>query len=376
MNDNFYKNLELTQEFSKISDDNIYKQVPTSWFIVVSDVENSTKQIQNGKYKEVNMVGALTIISILNLKKDLDIPFIFGGDGSFLLIPQTILSKTKQALLAVKELAKESYSLDLRVGIVPISYICSENKNLLIAKYKVSKDYYQAIIKGGGLEFADELLKKDETFYIKDKKDENFNLNISGLECRWEPIKSPKDENLTILIKAKEEQSYEEILEKLEKILGNIEIRNPIKEKNLILSFKDESLDIEASLYAKGLKKFFIRQKLKFINLLGKVLMNNKVSQWEFYKKRIVSTTDNEKFDDMLRMVVTTSFEQTKVLEEYLEKEFIEKKLVYGIHKSDSSLMTCLIFERHGRHIHFVDGSNGGYALASIELKNKLKGID
>ena len=63
----------------------------------------------------------------------------------------------------------------------------------------------------------------------------------------------------------------------------------------------------------------------------------------------------------------------TKELEEYLEKEYEEGQLVYGIHKSDSALMTCLIFERHGKHIHFVDSSNGGYALASKELKRRLK---
>ena len=54
-------------------------------------------------------------------------------------------------------------------------------------------------------------------------------------------------------------------------------------------------------------------------------------------------------------------------------KEYENNNLVYGIHKSNSALMTCLIFQRHGKHIHFVDSSNGGYALASKELKNRLK---
>ena len=93
------------------------------------------------------------------------------------------------------------------------------------------------------------------------------------------------------------------------------------------------------------------------------------------YKNIILKTTDTEKFDDMLRMVISTKRNQTKELEKYLEEEYQNKNLVYGIHKSDSALMTCLIFQRHGKHIHFIDSSNGGYALASKELKNRLKFI-
>ncbi|NVJ53760.1 MAG: DUF3095 domain-containing protein [Campylobacteraceae bacterium] len=370
MNDNFYKDLRLLKDFSKISDTSLYTKVPGTWYVLVSDVKNSTKQIEEGKYKQINMVGALTIISILNLKKELDIPYIFGGDGSFLLIPKSLLDESKQALLAVKELSKVSYGLDLRVGVIPVKKIYELQKSLYIAKYEVSKDYFQAIIKGGGLDLSDELLKKDETFYIKEEKDETFDLDISGLECRWEAIKTPKDENLTILIKAFNDDYYKTILEKLDEILGSNDTRNPITKEDLVLSFQDKNLDIEASLFSQSfLGKLLIRQKLKLINLIGKFLMRFDIDKWGSYKQRIVSTTDNEKFDDMLRMVVSTSFKQTKLLEAYLQNEQENKNIVYGIHKSDSSLMTCLIFERHGKHVHFVDGSNGGYALAAKQLK-------
>ncbi|MDZ7819547.1 MAG: DUF3095 family protein [Aliarcobacter sp.] len=100
--------------------------------------------------------------------------------------------------------------------------------------------------------------------------------------------------------------------------------------------------------------------------------MKYSIGEWKKYKQRIIRTTDTEKFDDMLRMVISTDKNQTKKLEEYLENLYLKKDIVYGIHKSDSALMTCLIFQRHGKHIHFVDSSNGGYALAAKELKNRL----
>lgn len=373
MNEDFYKNLKSIGDFSNISEASIYKDLPNNWYVLLSDVKGSTKAIKDGKYKEVNMVGALCVISVLNIDEKLDLPFIFGGDGAFLLIPKSLIFKAKQAFLNVQKIAKDSYSLDLRIALVPISKIYEDNKKIQIAKYEVSKDYFQAFIKGGGLEYTDLLLKKDETFHINEELDKSFKVDISGLECRWEPVKTPKDENITILIKAFNESDYKYILDKLDEILGSNISRNPILNENLLLSFEDENLDREALLISLNpLKRFFVRQGLKFINLLGNILMNSKIQTWSKYKNRVVSTTDTEKFDDMLRMVVATTYKQSMLLEDYLKEQEKKKKLVYGLHKSDSSLMTCLIFERHGKHIHFVDGSNGGYAIAAKNLKGKI----
>lgn len=376
MNENFYLNLKQMDTLYSIANNDFYEATPKDWFVVVSDVIGSTKAIEIGKYKEVNMVGALSIISILNINKNLDIPFVFGGDGSFLLIPKSIYKQSAQSLLAVKKIAKESYSLDLRVGIISIEEVYKRNKQILITKHRVSKEYNQALIKGGGLELCDELLKSSDKYLVKEKIDNNFKLDISGLECRWEAIKTPKEENLSIIIKAFDENHYEKILQDLDEILGNNTLRHPIIDENLKLSFKNKELNVEASIYSNNIIiKSLISLKFKFINFLGSYLIKNKVSLWGKYKDRIIKTADTEKFDDMLRMIVATSFEQTKKLETYLENEFINKNLQYGLHKSDSSLMTCLIFQRHGKHIHFIDGSNGGYANASKNLKNSLKGL-
>ena len=42
----------------------------------------------------------------------------------------------------------------------------------------------------------------------------------------------------------------------------------------------------------------------------------------------------------------------------------------FGIHISQSALMTCFVPSiGDGQHVHFVDGGNGGYAMAAKELK-------
>ena len=45
-------------------------------------------------------------------------------------------------------------------------------------------------------------------------------------------------------------------------------------------------------------------------------------------------------------------------------------QLRFGLHRSASALMTCLVFDLHqGEHLHFVDGSDGGFTAAATRLK-------
>jgi len=369
----FYQNLQEFDNLNDISNEYYYETVPNNWYVVATDIINSTQAIEIGKYKEVNMIGALSIVTILNLHKDIDIPFVFGGDGAFLLIPEEFLHQTKQALLAVQKISLEAYNLGLRIGIIPVSDLYSFEKKLLITKLKVSAQYSQSIIKGGGLDYCDVLLKDNTKYHILEKIDTKFKVNTDGLECRWENIPSPKDEILSILIKAFDDNYYTKILKNIDRILGNSQERHPILKNQLKLSYDKKVLNKEVSLSEnRNIFKALKIIKLKFFNFLGDMMMTFKIGKWTNYKNQVVSTTDTEKFDDMLRMVVSSDFTQTKKLEEYLNNEMKNGKLAYGIHKTDSSLMTCLIFERHGKQIHFVDASNGGYALAAKMLKKNL----
>ena len=377
---NFYKNLKSVDDFSKIMENNNYSKIPNDWYVLVSDIKESTKAIEQGMYKQVNFVSALTIIGVLNIDRDEDFPYIFGGDGASLIIPPNLLEKSKKVLFEASKKAKDVFDLELRVGVISIKEIEKRGSFIEVSKLKVSKDYTQAIIRGNGLELAEELLKKEyETFKISKNLDIDYIADFEGLECRWEDIKTPKDETISILIKSINQENenlvYENILKNIENIVGSYTQRNPVKISNLPkLSFNPKVLMTEASIFtSNSFFKIFTIFRLMFENFIGLILMKYSIGLWGGYKDRILRTTDTEKFDDMLRMVISTDKKQTKKLEDYLESQYLKRNLVYGIHKSDSALMTCLILERHGKHIHFVDSSKGGYALASKELKNRLK---
>ena len=94
----------------------------------------------------------------------------------------------------------------------------------------------------------------------------------------------------------------------------------------------------------------------------------------EDYLNTLTKSSAFQKFDDTLRMTIDSTPENRKELVEYLETQKNEGTLFYGIQISDSALMTCMVFDRKVRHLHFVDGASAGYALAAKLMKSQLAG--
>src|SRR6478672_3114489 len=84
----FYEQVPVFRGFPRLMDDSLYRPLPDDWLIGSADVVNSTKAIQENRYKAVNMAGAAVIASVSNALGR-EFPFVFGGDGaSFAVSPK------------------------------------------------------------------------------------------------------------------------------------------------------------------------------------------------------------------------------------------------------------------------------------------------
>jgi hypothetical protein len=72
-------------------------------------------------------------------------------------------------------------------------------------------------------------------------------------------------------------------------------------------------------------------------------------------------------------MVLSTTPELRGTVGNNLNSRSESGDLKYGMHVSDRVLLTCIVFEQDGPQVHFVDGADGGYAMAAAELKSKLQ---
>lgn len=391
-NHQFYENIIGFKDFANFSDQDKYKPLPDDWFVIITDVENSTKAIDDGKYKQVNGIGVASIVAIINTVKPMEIPYIFGGDGATVLIHESDIERIKPVLLATSKLSLDRFELKLRIGLVKMEKIRQQGYDILVGKYQPNPNYKQAMLLGDGINYAENLIKDDipnNPYLILGNVDDDTQVDntiFKGFECRWNEIPSPHDENMALIIQTisetNEETSsiYSIILENIKSIYGDDNQYHPLAKENLKLTGSSRLLSIEANVrtaFQSGwerlkyyFKLYFYRWFAAFIMKFGITLYSTDYGE---YKKDLIANTDYRKFDHALRMVISGSAEQHLQLRTVLEKYKEEKKIVFGMHKSRSSLITCIVTSYNKDHVHFLDGANGGYANASKELKQQLQ---
>jgi Protein of unknown function (DUF3095) len=91
------------------------------------------------------------------------------------------------------------------------------------------------------------------------------------------------------------------------------------------------------------------------------------------YVQEVASNTDFCKHDDTVSFVIDCPQDCIAAIQAYLEREQSAGRLRYGMHVSQTALMTCLVTHATGGlHVHFVDGGDGGYTSAARTLKAQL----
>jgi Protein of unknown function (DUF3095) len=384
----FYKDKSPLASFSEAANGELHLQLPEDWWIVVADVMGSTKAIESGRYKDVNTVGAATIMAVINVDSACEIPFIFGGDGATLAVPPHMIHGAREALLGAQKMAKDGFDLGLRVGVIPARDIFSRNMRLGVGKYRHTDKMTQTSLSGFGWEWAETALKNPEiaAHYIVTENDATHpNADFTGFQCRWKPIDARNGFKLAIIVQstskdAKEHvELYTQVLLKINDIYGELQDFHPVQAATLGLTFNPASLigEVLVNRKDKGFVRLCIETiKVLFVCIMASVMfaLNLRVAgvRWGGYKKEVVDNADFRKFDGTLKMVVDGSAKQEELLRDFFEKLRAEGKLIYGLHRSAKAIMTCMVFTAGQDHAHFVDGSDGGYAMAAKMMKQQL----
>ena len=382
----FYANLPVVSDLGESTRPENCSPLPGDWHIALCDVRNSTIAIQSGSYKNVNTLGAAAITAVLNAAGGLDIPFGFEGDGCVLCVPPRLLEDTRAALSKTREIAKESFNLDLRIGTVPMADIRSAGYEILVARYRVTEHYDQAVFSGGGMAFADSLLK--------DPRPDNKHLvpesveprgSMEGFECRWQDVPSRHGETVSLIVRSLSPDPelagamYRLVIAKVSDIYGSPDACHPLSMPDLSFSFDAKQLGNEAGVRAAGRGawgKWLWTLRMRWFAALGWVLMRfgirTQETDWGTYKRTLIRNSDVRKFNDGYRQILAGNAAQRKALDAWLNERFQADELVYGIHTTNRAQMTCLVFNYAGRHMHFIDGADGGLFLAAKELKQRL----
>ena len=381
----FLHNLPVFLHFEDVADPMLYRALPDGWALALADITDSTGAIDAGRYKAVNMAGAGVISGILNALRRHDLPFIFGGDGAVVAIAPSQIEAAREALSRVQTWVADDIGLTLRAAIVPLSAIRERGLDVRVARLQASEDVSYAMFSGGGNHWADEQMKNG--LYLIHPAEAGARPDLTGLSCRWDPIKAARGKVVSIIALPGPNQDGQAFRDLVAEIvaLANDDGRggHPVPADGPPLGFIKEGLFLEA----KALSNY--RDRVSQVRKLGWVLFQTAIITilYRFrktvgrfdpvqYKRSVASNTDFRKFDDGLKMTVDVDVDSLKKIRARLEGAAREGICFYGLHEQDTALMTCIVPSPLSKdHMHFVDGGEGGYAYAAANLKAQIQAL-
>ncbi|MES0809510.1 DUF3095 domain-containing protein [Roseibium sp. SCPC15] len=384
--EDFYSELPSFSDFSAAGALDDYRPVPDDWFVLAADIVRSGDAVADGRYKDVNMIGAAVIAAVLNSVGRERVPFVFGGDGAMLVVAAADLKIACEALAGVVDLARQVMELELRAAAIPVADLREKGGDIRLRKYQLSPGNHLAMILGDGLALADRILKDPAMILPYSIKSEDVALPpLDGLSCRWEPLPSQNGHIVSLIIKPTGRKSLLKFMEGVAAELGF----NPLTDDNrtrlaegerLCFKFPPRGLGLEIRLtsannrirgWAKGL--------VECLAFVYGYATGRPVGPFDpkRYFKELGLNTDHRKIGDSLQLVLDLTPAQLEAIETYLTKAYGDGEVVYGLHVSNEALMTCFVQDiGKSQHVHFVDGANGGLSLAAAEFKKRKSALE
>jgi hypothetical protein len=315
---------------------------------------------------------------------------VFGGDGATVAAPASLAPAIERALQGVAMMAAKQFNLELRIGRVPVSELRAAGFNVEAAKYCMAGSVELGMLGGTGVLEAERRIKSPGSTWLIPLDEQAPDADVSGLSCRWEPLQPEYGEILTLLVQsrlagAEADRYYQDCYARLLTLTGLTgEHLNPVKVRAMHTRWPPKTLGLESRTHAgRGgwLARFWAATGTLAHSLGGALVFNTGLATPWFnprrYQNASVPRSDFRKFDGLLRMVLDIPAAKIPVVLEFLESEHRRGAIFYGTHRSDSALMTCVVFSlRQESHVHFIDGNDGGYALAALQFKQQLKAAE
>lgn len=380
-NDQFYADLAVQRMplGDLLVNEKLFSEIPEDWHVIITDIKNSTQAVFGGKHETINLIATGSIVLVLNIAFNMNVtvPFFFGGDGATCIVPPVIHKKVMHALGLYKINTRQNFNLELRTGTIPVAEIYAKEHHLHITKYRSGEIFSIPVILGNGLNYAEKVIKGDDYMFAgtaaTDSEDE---LDLTGMQCRWDQIAPPdeKEEVVSLLVVASngamQSIAFKQVMDAIDRIYGLPQKRQPISINKLKFrtSFNNLGVEMRASL---GRVKWLQLVKNWLVNLYGKIYFNTQSG--ENYLKSLVENSDTLVIDGKINTVISGTVKQRRALVKILDKLEKEAKIIYGLHISKASVMSCYVRDLKDDHIHFVDGAEGGYTQAAKMLKAKLK---
>ena len=369
----FYDTLPILRDFAEAVKIENYHPLPDGWVVGFSDVVASTQAVAQGRYKAVNMVGAGVIAAVSNAQGRRPFPFVFGGDGASFAVSPADAVAAQQALAAMARFSEAEFQIELRAAMLPVAEIRAAGRDVRAAQFGASPHCAYAMFAGGGIAWLETEVKRGR--FALPQAPPGAHPDLSGLSCRWSVAPARRGVILSLIVAPRGEDSRFGLL--VEEVVGMVlsadHAGRPITVESLSIAEPGAALGLEA-LVAKASGSSRVRSQLAALKnyLTAAVFHRFKLRAGSFdmmtYVDDVAANADFRKFDDTLRMTLDCSEAFANALEARLAAA--EEYVDYGAFRQSGAQLTCFVPSYDDRgHVHFVDGADGGYAMAATAMK-------
>ena len=378
----FFAELPIISDEVLALDTNVYQPAPDDWFLIATDVRNSTGAVAEGKHKTVNFVAASSIAALKNSCAPTPIPFLFGGDGATVMVPGSWGEEARRILARLRGLIQRQFGIELAVGCVSVADIRRGGSDVLVARYEPSPGNHFGVFKGGGVSLLEKSIKGrgnaelQRLSLVPDALDDGGDVDLTGLSCRWDQLKSTRGKMLSVIVLGADEVLSDVYLN-LQRLAAGGGDPHPVSLETLRAKWPSAGYLLEARARRKRGPLWLMSTRVLAETLVAHLIIVNSLRVGKFdtqrYKAEIITNTDFCRYDDGLFFVVDCATAAIPVIAKYLTQKKDAGAIRFGLHASDTALMTCFVTSTsESLHVHFVDGANGGYTRAAELLKGRI----
>lgn len=371
----FLDDLPVFAAFEDVADVARYRPLPDGWALALGDVVASGQAIASGQYKMVNMAAAALITAVTNALGQRSVPFSFGGDGAAIAVPPEGIEAARGALAGVARWIDEDLGLQMRVALVPLAEIRAAGLDVRVSRLQASPDTAFAMFAGGGSAWAEAEMKAGR--FAVAPAPPGSRADLTGLSCRWNPVAARKGQIVSLLAtpgRNATPETFRALVADVVALANAAEGASPLPAEGPVPVLYLGGMEAEARAQAPAGKRLMARLGVIVAVLLTILLYRTNLVIGGFsaraYSRDVAANSDFRKFDDGLKMTLDIDAQQLARIEARLKEAAAAGICRYGIHAQSSALVTCIVPSITTRdHVHFVDGAEGGYARAALQLK-------